>query len=45
MCMRVQLHADAEQNSSLPHHPKGDNDMFDKKPVASWVFAFKGVIS
>lgn len=41
----MQLHADAEQNSSQPHYPKGDNETYDKKPVASWVFAFKRVIS
>ena len=40
----LQLHADAEQNSPLTHHPRGDNEMYDKTPASSWAFAFKRVI-
>lgn len=34
-----------QMQSKTDLYPKGDNEMYDKKPVASWVFAFKGDIS
>lgn len=45
MCVSVctQLHADEEKKGFLSHYPEGDNEMCNKKPVASRYLHLKGL--